>query len=65
LRRPSATSFHSLEWNFGSFMRAFAVPDTVDTEKVKAEYAKGVLTIILPKKEVAKPRSIRVEVNGE
>jgi HSP20 family protein len=57
--------FHRLERSFGSFMRAFAVPETVDTEHVKAEYAKGVLTVTLPKKEVAKPRSIRVEVSGE
>jgi HSP20 family molecular chaperone IbpA len=35
----------------------------VDTEQVRADYRNGVLTVILPKKEVAKPRTIRVEVS--
>jgi HSP20 family molecular chaperone IbpA len=34
----------------------------VDSEKVQASYAQGVLTVTLPKKEVAKPRSIKVQV---
>jgi HSP20 family protein len=54
--------FHRIERSYGSFVRYFGVPDTVDTEHVKAEYTTGVLTITLPKKEIAKPKSIKVEV---
>jgi HSP20 family protein len=36
----------------------------VETDKVKADYKNGVLTITLPKKEVAKPRQIKVEVTN-
>src|SRR5208283_692140 len=54
--------FHRLERSYGSFRRAFTLPDSVDPEKVAAAFEDGVLTITLPKKEVAKPRSIKVEV---
>ncbi len=56
--------FHRIERSYGSFMRAFTLPDTVDGEKIKADYKNGVLTITVPKKEVAKPKTINVEVNN-
>jgi len=55
--------YHRIERSYGTFMRCFSLPETVDTENVKADYKSGVLTVILPKKEVAKPRTIKVEVN--
>lgn len=54
--------YHRLERSFGEFARYFSVPDTVDAEKVKAEYKNGVLTVTLPKKEAAKPRTIKIGV---
>jgi len=56
--------YHRLERSYGSFVRYFTVPETVDVEKVKADYNAGVLTITLPKKEIAKPRAIKVQVNN-
>ena len=56
--------FHRIERSYGKFVRAFSLPDTVQGDKVKADYKNGVLTITLPKKEVAKPRTINVEVNN-
>ena len=56
--------FHRIERSYGSFVRAFSLPDTVDAEKVKADYKSGVLTVTIPKKEVAKPRTINVEINN-
>ncbi len=55
--------FHRIERGYGSFARYFTLPDTVDTEAVKAEYKHGVLTVTLPKKEVAKPKQIKVQVS--
>ena len=54
--------YHRIERSYGEFVRSFAVPPTVDTEKVHAEYKNGVLTITLPKKEAAKPRQVKVAI---
>lgn len=55
--------WHRVERSYGSFERAFSVPDTVNPEGIKADYKNGVLTVTMPKKEVAKPRQIKVEVS--
>src|SRR5687768_6739493 len=58
----NGNGYHRIERSYGSFVRYFSLPDTVDTEKVKADYKNGVLTVTLPKKEIAKPRQVKVEV---
>jgi HSP20 family protein len=55
--------FHRVERSYGSFARYFTLPETVDPEHVGADYKNGVLTVKLPKKEVAKPRQIKVQVS--
>ena len=44
----------------GRFLRRFTLPDTVDAEGVKASGKHGVLEIVIPKREAAKPRKIAV-----
>lgn len=61
-REGNGKGYHRIERSYGSFVRNFAVPSTVDTEKVSADYKNGVLTITLPKKEAAKPKQVKVEV---
>jgi HSP20 family protein len=56
--------YHRIERSYGKFVRAFSLPDTVEGDKVKADYKNGVLTVTLPKKEVAKPRTINVEISN-
>jgi HSP20 family protein len=63
-REENNKGFHRMERSYGSFVRYFTVPDTVDSENVKADYQGGVLTVTLPKKEIAKPKSIKVQVNN-
>ena len=55
--------YHRIERGYGSFVRYFALPDSVDPEKIDAQYKSGVLTVTFPKKEVAKPRSVKVKVH--
>ncbi len=59
----STGGWHQVERAYGTFERSFMLPDTVDPESVKADYKNGTLTIRLAKKEMAKPRQIKVEVN--
>jgi HSP20 family protein len=54
--------FHRIERSFGSFARTFALPPTVDAGKVSAEYKGGLLTVLLPLREEAKPKQIKVQV---
>jgi HSP20 family protein len=61
-KADSIKGYHRIERGYGEFVRSFAVPSTVDTEKVLADYKNGVLTITLPKKEAAKPRQVKVAV---
>ncbi len=42
------------EFRYSSFKRTFTLPDTVDTEKIKASYKDGILSISVPKKDEAK-----------
>ena len=56
--------YHRIERSYGMFARSFTVPNTLDTEHVRADYRNGVLTVTLPKKELAKPRSIKVEISN-
>jgi len=55
-------NFHRIERRYGSFYRAFTVPNTVNTENVEAGYEAGVLKIELQKRAEAKPKQIRVGV---
>ncbi len=59
-----AENFHRIERRFGSFVRTFTLPQTVDTEGVTATSDAGVLTISLPKKAEAQPKQIKVQVSG-
>ena len=63
-QEQNGRGYHRIERGYGSFVRAFTLPDSVDVDKVKAEYKSGVLTVTLSKKEVAKPKTIRVEINN-
>lgn len=50
------------EISSGSFSRSFTLPDTVEAEKVSADYRDGLLHVVLPKSEAAKPKEIAVKV---
>jgi len=52
---------HRAERYYGSFVRTFALPTSVDTEKIRAAYRDGVLEVVLPKAEVAKAKRITIQ----
>jgi HSP20 family protein len=55
-------NFHRIERRYGSFVRTFTLPSTVDAGSVRADYENGVLSIELPKKEAAKPQQVKIEI---
>jgi HSP20 family protein len=57
-----AEKVHRYERTYGTFERSFTIPATVDIEKIKANYDVGVLTLMLPKVEKAKPRLVEIEL---
>jgi HSP20 family protein len=57
-------NFHRVERRYGSFYRSFTIPNTVNTENVKADYDAGVLRIQLEKRPEAKPKQIKVHVGS-
>jgi len=54
--------YHRLERQYGAFRRSFTLPNSVDGATVQASYQDGVLTITMPRREEAKPRTI--QING-
>ena len=57
-------NFHRVERRYGSFVRSFTLPQTVDTNNVTANCDAGVLTIEMTKKAEAKPKQVKIGVGG-
>jgi HSP20 family protein len=51
--------FSLREFSYQSFSRSFTLPNTADSEKIEAKYENGILRIIIPKKEEARPKPAR------
>lgn len=60
--QEKAEKVHRYERTYGAFERSFTLPATVDAEHIKATYDMGVLTLLLPKVEKAKPRQIKIDI---
>jgi HSP20 family protein len=55
-------TYHLREQRYGSFERVLRLPTAVQTDKARAEFENGILTITLPKAEAVKPKSIAIKV---
>ncbi|MBO8166846.1 MAG: Hsp20/alpha crystallin family protein [Thermotogae bacterium] len=62
-KKEKSRNYHLVERGYGSFSRAFRLPDSIDTKKVKANYDNGVLKIELPKKEEAKKEAVEIKID--
>lgn len=63
--RKDDRNYHRIERTYGSFVRSFTLPRTVDANAITASYKNGVLEIEIPKKEEAKPKQIQINVGGK
>ena len=59
-QKVDSGNVHRSERYYGSFVRTFALPTTVDTDKIRASYKDGVLEVLLPKAETAKAKRITI-----
>jgi HSP20 family protein len=54
-------SYYRIERSYGSFVRSFTLPRSVDAERISANLEDGVLEIRMPRREETKPRQIKIE----
>ena len=62
-RDVPAEAYHRSERAAGKFLRTIELPTEVDSNRVQARYANGLLMVTLPKAETAKPKQIQIEVS--
>lgn len=60
-KKQETDNYHRVERSYGSFVRTFTLPSSVNVEAVSADFRDGVLQITLPKKEEVKARQIQVQ----
>lgn len=56
-------SYLRVERAYGTFTRSFSLPNTVNTEAIRADYRSGVLNVHIPKREETKPKQIKISVS--
>jgi HSP20 family protein len=57
-------NYYRIERAYGSFLRSFTLPGTIDQERIHADYKDGVLTVQMPKREETKPKQIKVALTS-
>ena len=60
-REEKKENYLLVERSCGSFSRSLALPTAVNADKIEAKFEKGVLTITCPKREVVKPKDIKIK----
>jgi HSP20 family protein len=63
-KKVTEDKYLRVERSYGSFSRSFSLANTVNPEAIRAEYKNGVLTLTVPKREEAKPKQIKVNVEA-
>ncbi len=61
-KEEEGTNYHICERSYGTFQRAFTLPESVTTDNIEAEYADGILRLAVRKVEPEKPKEIKIEV---
>jgi HSP20 family protein len=63
-RQEHRKDFHFAERHYGSFLRSFVLPTGIDQDRISADFAKGVLTVRLPKTPEALASEKKIEVKA-
>ena len=57
--------YRRIEREYGTFLRTFTLPANIEAEKIAATFVNGLLEVHLPKKEGAKPKTIKIDVKPQ
>jgi HSP20 family protein len=64
-KEEKAKNYYLSERRYGAFRRSFQLPSGVDAEKIEASFAKGVLTVILPKTPEAQKKEKKIAIKAK
>lgn len=57
-------NYHLMERRYGNFKRSFLLPVSIEADKIKADFKKGVLNISMPKSEKAQQQQRKIAIKG-
>lgn len=57
-------NYHRIERSYGTFVRSFTLPNSVDQGHIQANFGDGILTIEMPKREETRPKQIPIKAGG-
>jgi len=63
-KKDEKANYHLTERRYGSFQRAFRLPENVDEAKIKASFDKGVLTVTMPKSKDGKHQERKIKIGA-
>ena len=63
-KKVQEENYLRVDRTYGAFSRSFSLPNTINSEAIKAEYKNGVLTVTLPKRAESKPKRVKVNVTS-
>jgi len=64
-REEKKKDYHLTERSYGSFRRSFRIPESVEVDKISAKFAKGLLTVEMPKSKEAKAKQRKIQVKAQ
>ncbi len=63
-RESREENYHRIERSYGTFVRSFTLPNSVEQNRIQAAFADGILNVELPKREETKPKQIPIKAGG-
>ena len=63
-RESKEENYHRIERSYGTFVRSFTLPNSVEQNRIQATFADGILNIDMPKREETKPKQIQIKAGA-
>jgi len=60
-RENKDENYHRIERSYGTFVRSFTLPNSIEQTKIQATFSDGILNIEMPKREETKPKQIQIK----